>query len=409
MKKYIPYILIGVALIAVITLFVTGNNDPEKKFNDRVTFRKRDKIPYGLYVAYNNLRYIFPGAAVSTEKSEPGMWDSLDINSAHQALIVISPTFNADEREMKNLVRFIENGNDVFISTLRASYYAEKFIKCDIFYPAGMDNVFFSSTPDSLTVSLAKEFDTKPSSFSYPGRSDDFWFYNIDSATSTVLGYNKMGKPDFIRLSAGKGHLFLHLAPMAFSNYFLLHKDNLAYYEKAMSAISPGTQKVAWDEYYISRRMDEPKGESSSNWLSMLLKNKALRWGILTALLTLLVYVLIEMRRKQRFIPVVTKPKNDSMEFVKTIGRLYYDKGDHRNLSKKMAAYFLDHVRNRYKLSTTKMDEEFQKNLQVKTDVPIEEIGSIVNFIVQLDEPGTVSDRQLADFHKRLEKFYQHS
>jgi hypothetical protein len=409
LKKYLPYILIALVLAAVITLFITGNNEPEKKFDGRVTFRKRDKIPYGLYVAYSNLAYMFPGAAINTERNEPENWDSLDINSSHQALIIISPTFNADEREMKDLVRFIENGNDVFISTLRASYYAEKFIKCDIFYPAGMDNAFFNSTPDSLTVSLAREFDARPTSFTYPGRSDDFWFYNIDSATSTILGYNKMGKPDFIRLSAGKGHLFLHLAPMAFSNYFLLHKDNLVYYEKIMSALSPNTERVGWDEYYTSRQEDQPTDESSSNWLTMLLQNKALRWGILTALLTLLVYVLVEMRRKQRFIPVVTKPKNDSMEFVKTIGRLYYDKGDHRNLSKKMAAYFLDHVRNRYKLSTTKLDEEFRKNLHAKTGAPMEEIASIVNFIGHLEEPADISDKQLADFHKRLEKFYQHS
>ena len=76
-----------------------------------------------------------------------------------------------------------------------------------------------------------------------------------------------------------------------------------------------------------------------------------MKWAaLLTAIFALLLYVVLEMRRKQRTIPVMTKPKNDSLEFVKTIGRLYHDKGDHKNLCRKMSAYFLEHVRNRYKL-----------------------------------------------------------
>lgn len=395
-------------LAAILALFITGNNSRVKEFNDKVTFRKRDKVPYGMYVAYENLRHIFPKASVEAEKQQPGAWKSLSMYDAGQALVIISPTFSPDEQEMKSLINFIESGNDVFISTMRASYYAEKFIKCDIFYPAGMENMFYHRDPDSLTVSLDEAFYGQPAGFSYPGRSDDFWFYRIDSSTSTVLGYNKKGKPDFIRLNAGKGHLFLHLAPMAFSNYFLLHKSNIAYYEKVLSAIPAATTRLVWDEYFIGKREDMPP-EKSSGWLSVFFRYPSLRWGLLTAIITLLLFVLVEMRRKQRYIPVVTKPKNDSLEFVKTIGRLYYDKGDHRNLSKKMSAYFLEYVRNRYKLSTSVLDDKFVKDLQFKTGIDEDELQAIVSFIARLDQPGTVSDKQLAIFHRKLEQFYQHS
>jgi hypothetical protein len=54
----------------------------------------------------------------------------------------------------------------------------------------------------------------------------------------------------------------------------------------------------------------------------------------------LLLYVLLNMRRKQRYIPIVKKPSNDSLDFVKTIGRLYFDKADHKNLCRKMASFF---------------------------------------------------------------------
>jgi hypothetical protein len=104
---------------------------------------------------------------------------------------------------------------------------------------------------------------------------------------------------------------------------------------------------------------------------------------------------------------VITKPKNDSLEFVKTIGRLYHDKGDHKNLSRKMSAYFLEHVRSRYKLTTSELNEEFIKNLHGKTGIAEEEIKEIVSFIRNLDTLPGISEKQLASFHKQLESFYK--
>src|SRR5262249_2411564 len=114
-----------------------------------------------------------------------------------------------------------------------------------------------------------------------------------------------------------------------------------------------------------------------------------------------------EMRRKQRIIPVIAKPRNDSLEFVKTIGRLYHEKRDNKNLAKKMAAYFLEHIRNRYKLSTNRLDDEFIMSLGRKTAQPGDNIMEIVSFINNIDETDEIADPQLADFHKKLEEFYK--
>ena len=104
---------------------------------------------------------------------------------------------------------------------------------------------------------------------------------------------------------------------------------------------------------------------------------------------------------------MITKPRNDSLDFVKTIGRLYFDKGDHLNLCRKMAAYFLEHIRNVYKLPTNNLNEEFIKALQFKTGIAETEIAGIVSFIRKLDGVPIVSDKQLSSFHKQLESFYK--
>jgi hypothetical protein len=403
-KKLIPYILIGLVVTAVVVLFFTSENKPTRRFDGRVTMQKRDKIPYGTFVAYEGLKEIFPKATITSAKQEPGYWDSLSNYDGNQALIIVSPSFNASEYEMEKLIRFMEEGNDVFISTMNVSYDVTQMLKCDINSANGLMYYFDQSEgTDLLSVSLAKP-PFQNQSYSYPGKRYDFYFYKLDTAVVTVLGYDKNKNPNFIHLKAGEGNLYVHLAPLTFSNYFLLHKNNITYYENALSVISPTITRVVWDEYYRTKRQDQKK---KSNWLTGFLKYPPLKWALLTALFALLVYVLLEMRRKQRQIPVIKKPVNDSLEFVKTIGRLYHDKGDHKNLSRKMSAYFLEHIRTRYKIPTSELDDTFEKNLHFKTGVAQEDINGIVSFIRNLDALHIVTAQQLAWFHKQLESFYK--
>ncbi|MGZ8559699.1 MAG: DUF4350 domain-containing protein [Chitinophagaceae bacterium] len=407
MKKIYPYILTGILGVAIIFLFFTTENNNERRFDGRITFRKKDKIPYGTFVAYESLKEIFPKATIMTTRQEPGYWDSLSNYDAGQALIIVCPYFNASKYEMKKLIRFMEEGNDVFISAMKLSYEVTQLLKCDANAADGLIFYFEQSEgSDLLSVSLTKPPFQKQLSYTYPGKRYDFYFYKTDTAVVTVLGHDKNKNPNFIHLKAGAGNLYVHLAPMTFTNYFLLHKKNIAYYENALSVISPNTTKVAWDEYYSTKKQESQK---KSNWLSVFFKYPALKWALLTALFALLLYVVLGMRRRQRIIPVIKKPGNDSLEFVKTIGRLYHDKGDHTNLSKKMSAYFLEHVRSRYKLPTSELNEDFEKALHFKTGVDQQEINNIVSFIRQLDSLQNVSDKQLARFHKHLENFYKHS
>ncbi len=115
------------------------------------------------------------------------------------------------------------------------------------------------------------------------------------------------------------------------------------------------------------------------------------------------------MRRKQRIIPIIEKSKNDSLDFVQTIGRLYYDKKDHKDLSKKMGIYFLDHVYNRYKLPADNLDEGFIHALHLKTGYDINKIKTIVNFIIHGENNSKIKEQELADFHNQLESFYQNT
>ena len=245
---------------AIILLIFSGDNKINHQFDGRITLRAKDKIPYGAFIAFESLKQFFPKAIVKISKQEPGYWDSISNYDPAQAVVIVAPYFNPDEQEMKKLLGFIENGNDVLISTMDISYDATQMMKCDVNSAEGM-MYYFEQTEgsDLLSVSLARPPFIRKTAYTYPGKRYDFYFYKTDTATATVLGYDKSNNPNFIHLRAGKGNLYIHLAPLTFSNYFLLHKNNITYYENLLSVISPATTRIIWDEYFITKRQRRRK------------------------------------------------------------------------------------------------------------------------------------------------------
>jgi len=407
LKKYLPYIL-GLLLFSAIAILVFTGDDKKAphKFDPRITLRTKDKIPYGTYAAFTNLKYLFRNATILTSRREPGFWDSVSNYDPQQAFITITDRFGADEYEMNRLIKFAEKGNDVFISARYLSAVADEKLGCN---SSAFD---FSYVPvedlqENMSISLvAPPFNSKVE-FNYPGKTVNSFFTSIDSSTTDVLGVDEKGRPNFIHLSAGKGNFYVQLEPLAFSNYFILHKNNIDYYEKVISLINPATRKIVWDEYYLYKPKVSESPEKNKGWMSVLLKYPAFKAALITAICSLVLFVLLEMRRKQRYIPVVSKPRNDSLDFIKTIGRLYYDNADHKNLCRKMSAYFLEHVRTKYKLATGNLNEEFIENLQFKSGVNEEQLRKIISFINNLNENNVVTQRQLMNFYKQLETFYK--
>jgi hypothetical protein len=416
MKKTAPYLLLAIVAMALIALFITGTGR-KKKLDERITFRKKDKIPYGTWVAFQALPQFFPSAAVYVSRKEPGAWDAVSEDSSGQLLIAITPRWMADEYEMDRLLSFVENGNDVFISTRYISSEAEEALGCHVYDGSlymmlGQNNTILNRLRDSMELSLKKPPFTDAGRYQYPGKNFSSSFTRINDATTNELGFNDVGSVNFIHLKAGRGNFYLHLAPLAFSNYFLLHKNNMEYFENVFSVIHPGIKKILWDEYYLKKR-DEGQRAKKKSWLKVLLNAQnekgdyPFRWAIWVLLLLLVVYVLLEMRRKQRYIPVIAKPRNDSLDFVKTIGRLYHERGDHKNLCRKMSAYFLEYIRSRYKLPTGTLDEHFINSLQFKAGVPESEVREIVSFIKYAEDAPVITPAELTGFHRMLEKFYR--
>ena len=406
MRKVLPYIIAVFALIFLAAIIVAGNKNQPRKMDERITLKQKDKIPYGTAAAKTLLPSLFLYATIAYDNKSPGFWESVSTTSYNQAVILVSRYFNADEYELAQILEFAEKGNYVFIIARSFSEDAERIFNFS-YSQTGFDDLF-GSTDDSLWMNLEKPSFSSDQSYVYPGRKFESYFYSLDTARTIVLGRNENKKPNFIKLKRGNGFVFIHTAPLAFSNYFILHKNNIGYFEKVFSALPDSIEKIAWNEYYLTKPNNRNR-EKQTNWLGVLFRYPPFKWGLLTAMITLLLFVLLGMRRKQRMIPPYQKPKNDSLDFIKTMGRLYHDRRDHQNLAKKMGIYFLDHIRTNYKLATNELDENFIRTLHYKSGHPAGELREIISFINYLEEQPQVNENQLSGFHKQLELFYQNT
>lgn len=404
MKKYFPYIIGFIALFIITIILINSKRQVKHVFDERITLNRHDKIPYGTSAATSLLHNLFPQASVYFDSKSPGNWDSLLPTSYNQAVIIMAKNFNADEDELNRLIYFAQQGNYVIVIARSFSYNTVKYFNFS--YKEDLLADYVNSPDDSLSLQLTKPSFTSDSLYYYPGKKYESEFYTLDTLRTAVLGQNKGGHADFIEYKTGNGAIFIHTSPLAFSNYFLLHKNNFHYFEKALSVIPDKVDKILWNEYYLVKPISD---ESEPSWLRVLWKYPAFKWAFIFAFVLLSIYLLSGIRRDQRMIPAWEKPVNESLDFVKTLGRLYYDRHDHIDLARKMSNYFLDHVRVNYKIPTNVLDDKFAEALHYKSRYAIEEIKKIIESIQSLEGQNFLSEQQLSLFYKQLELFYQNT
>ncbi|MDQ3277931.1 MAG: DUF4350 domain-containing protein [Bacteroidota bacterium] len=405
MKKIVPYIAGGLLLVLLVIVIMASRGRPIRRMDERITLRQRDSIPYGTSAVKALLPSLFPQAEIYKDVRYPGSWDDVDSYKKEQAVIMIADYFHADDDELDRISRFAARGNTVFIAARAFSDEAANYFNLTF---GDSYNYLGTSSNDSMKLRLETSVFSVDSLFTYPGIKYEGFIQNRVEGRTAVMGRNAAGSANFVRLQKDAGNIYLHTAPLAFSNYFILHKKNIDYVERALSVIPHDVKAVLWNEYFLEK-LRNPSQKKDTDWLATLLKYPSFRWGLLTAGATLFLFLLLGMRRKQRVIPPHPKPKNDSMDFVKTLGRLYYDQRDHKNLAEKMGAYFLEHVRTQYKMATHTLDKEFVRTLHVKSGYPEPELQTIVKSIAEHAQAYDISEGRLARFHQQLELFYQNT
>jgi VanZ family protein len=143
----------------------------------------------------------------------------------------------------------------------------------------------------------------------------------------------------------------------------------------------------------------------AGSWLG---KQPALAKAMWLLLILMSIIYLFESKRKQRIIPIIQPLKNASVDFVKTIGRLYYQRHDNKNLAQKITMHFQDHVRSKYGIRTAINDPEFESRLAWKTGYDLNAIKDLLYYMNMLQDEPSVTDEGLLELNRKLEHFYKY-
>jgi hypothetical protein len=435
-----------------------------------VSLSDADKNPYGCYLAYESMKHFFPG--VKIEALSPGFrYDNIDSRMIYDKgtslLVLTGLSFNISDEEFNTLLRFVRAGNEVVLFSAYIDNKIEERLKCyKPYFSIAGDNEEMPLSANNNgrnnleSISLATEPHKK---YGYVGRAIQGYF-QLDSTATTdtegtdppsdetieqpdgekiqlptadgdtiayetvvetepvsedetytteentdgesydiegpeVLGMAK-DQPQIVRYRVGAGHITLHAAPLVMSNYFLLQEKNVEYLQGFWNTLPEDISHVYWNSFY--------RHHAEHSDLGILWKHPATKWALSLAFIALLLYVLLEIKRRQNAMAIVKPLENTSVTFVETVGRLYYNKGNHSNLAEKMIQHFLEWVRSYYYLNTNHMDDDFVKSLSSKSGLPIEVVKNMVEMIDEVRTGRYVIDEPyLYHLNNTIQRFYK--
>jgi len=390
MKDLKIYTIIGSLLL--IGYLVMQYNRP-RQLDWRPGFNDAGQMPFDTYVLRSRITDIFPGARVENYRDQ--LYNVLTgRKNGHGAYIIIAGRVNLNDYDYAQLINYVKAGNEVFIAASWFGGYLEKKLNISTDYVA-------SDHSDPPVRFLNKHLDTTEYYHIYKNASNGY-FDEIDTAKAIVLGNNTAGDVNFVKYPIGKGALYLNANPLLFTNYSVLQEQGAKYSAIALSNLK-NTDQLIWDEYYSQGK------EGEHSLMHVFLQNFNLKAATYIGFFGLMLFVLFEVKRRQRIIPVIEPLANTAVEFARTVGQVYYEQRNNSNIAQKKVAYFLDHVRAAYFMRTTVIDDEFIDTLSQKSGAARDLVEKLMEQIAVIKTGQKVSDQQLITLNQNIEQFYQQS
>jgi len=365
------------------------------------TYSKNDKKPFGGNIAYRQIEAMYDAIMVQDKKQ--GFKDTWENISDTGALyICLAPKLFLTEEEVSAMMEYVEAGNSLFISAALIDQLLLDETGCDEAYNAAeLDHLMGEMANASVNSVVQPE--TKYGYYYYPFQN---YFTGIDSTNTRVLGYNADKKPNLIVYFKGKGKLYLQCDPRAYSNYFLLKDNNFQHLKNTLAFTENKPQHVYWDDHYykLHSRNNSKRNFSS---LTEIMKNPPLKAAFLLSLLLLALYILFGGKRIQRIIAQLKPNENTTVTFTETIGRLYLQKKDNKNIAEKMITYFNEYIRNTYFLNTNHVHDDFLVQLNRKSGVDKDKVETLYRTIVATQGSDVVNDYQLLSLNEQIQNFYK--
>lgn len=245
---------------------------------------------------------------------------------------------------------------------------------------------------DSLYVGDFTRFDTIVDKKERIERIDTFAIKKIPAAVSVPYG---------------KGEVIFVSSPLLFTNYGMLEGNTSVYIFRLMSYLAD--LPVYRTEAYV--KTDAMLVAEQSPFREFI-KRPPLRWALYLALLGVVLFMIFTARRRQRVIPIMSKPANRSLEFIQLIGTLYYQRKDHVNLVRKKFKLFAEELRKTagVDISDVNTDDSEYLLLAEKTGMNSDRLKKVIRQIrLVLHSEGNISVEEMRSLIDAMDTIVSHA
>lgn len=359
------------------------------------SYSKRHSVPLGMSLVFEVSDDLFPNKEVRVANGGIANFleDAIPLNTN---LIFINDELEMGMEDWAKVLDVAAAGNHVFLAAERFSQNITDSLGFEMVMGVPLPRILMN---DSVGFNFTNKELKIAGNYWYARTITNNYFSRYDSLKTSVLGYNHMGKTNFIQTRYGEGTIYIHCNPIAFTNYHLINGNKSEYIFKAFSYL-PVTTTI-WDEKYKSG------APVLANQMMFVLDNKALRMAWYLFLIGVALFMILQGRRRQRPIPVVEAPANTSLDFVETIARLYFLNQNHLNIAQKRYQYFLDYLRSTYYLDTSLPESRLIEETSRKSGVPERTLASIFHMAANIEKVHHISHEDLHQFNRQLEYFYK--
>ena len=285
------------------------------------TYINKDKIPFGTKVLYELLPDVFEKQNVQSLRIP--IYNQLTENKllTKSNYIFICRDFEISKNDRKQLLNYVNRGNTVFISAYGFPDSLTKILgfKAELKDPTLRDT--------ALVMNFVNPALAKKNGYVFKHDDGRNYFKITKSKQITILAKNARNEPIFLKINYGKGQFYVHNLPLSLSNFFVLDDKTSDFAFKSLSYLPKAP--IFWDEYQKQGRF----GEDEQSIFRYIMTQPPLQWAYYLTIFGLLLYAIFAGKRLQRTIPIIELPKNTSLEFVRTIGLMYFQKGDNLNIS----------------------------------------------------------------------------
>jgi len=402
-KTYIGLIVLIVLFLASMPFWFGSPTKTKraKKIDWTPTFKKTETKPYASMALYQLMEDIFPDKEIILRTKVAPKDSTLQTLGKKYNLFFANRNFDSDAEFASALYFFVSGGGEAFIATTQYDYHFSELLG-DI--SVGYDSYDSQVLSINFTNPKLKASD----SYKYPNIKSHYYFLKYNEEECTVLATDNSNRPVLIKVPIGNGHFYLCSVPLAFTNLGMIDKRNNEFISKSLSYMP--VKDVLWEDLpsWESRRKNNRDDDESTGikQLDFLKKHDSLWWAFLLACAAVLAFIIFRAKREQRPIPVLERTVNTSLEFAQTIGRLYFNYQDHKNLAEKKILYLYDFIRNHLQIPMSDTpDANILARIAQKAAIPQNEVDSLFEKIQHTRSQSHISPEELADLNHKINDF----